>query len=95
MDPEKPSSQLDEDESYSLEVTSSGARLHAATVVGAMHGLETLQQLVQSDATELFRSRSVDSRHATFSLARPHDRLRTPLHAGRGPQAHSGRDGRS
>ena len=45
---------IDEDESYSLEVTSSGAHLHAATVVGAMHGLETLLQLVQSDATGYF-----------------------------------------
>ncbi len=45
---------VDEDESYSLEVTSSGARLHAATVVGAMRGLETLEQLVQSDATGYF-----------------------------------------
>jgi len=45
---------VDEDESYSLEVTPSGVRLHAATVVGAMRGLETLQQLVQSDATSYF-----------------------------------------
>ncbi len=45
---------VDEDESYSLEVTPSGARLHAATVVGAIRGLETLQQLVQSDATSYF-----------------------------------------
>jgi hexosaminidase len=45
---------VDEDESYSLEVTPAGARLHAATIVGAMHGLETLQQLVQSDATGYF-----------------------------------------
>jgi hexosaminidase len=37
----------DENESYSLEVTPSGVRLHAATVVGAMRGLETLLQLVQ------------------------------------------------
>jgi hexosaminidase len=44
----------DEDESYSLEVNPSGAHLHAATVVGAMRGLETLQQLVQSDATSYF-----------------------------------------
>jgi hexosaminidase len=42
---------IDEDETYSLEVTSSSARLRAATVVGAIHGLETLQQLIQSDAT--------------------------------------------
>lgn len=45
---------FDEDESYSLEVTTSGAHLHAATVVGAMHGLATLEQLVQSDATGQF-----------------------------------------
>src|ERR1019366_371786 len=44
----------DENESYSLEVTASGAHLRAATVVGAMHGLETLQQLVQTDATGYF-----------------------------------------
>jgi hexosaminidase len=42
---------IDEDESYSLDVSPSGAHLQAATVVGAMHGLETLQQLVQTDAT--------------------------------------------
>ena len=45
---------VDEDESYSLEVTPLGARLHAATVVGAVHGLETLQQLAQSDGTGYF-----------------------------------------
>jgi hexosaminidase len=45
---------VDEDESYFLDVTPSGARLHAATVAGAMHGLETLQQLVQSDAAGYF-----------------------------------------
>ena len=45
---------LDEHESYSLEVTPSGAHLHAATVVGAMRGLETLQQLVQSGAPGYF-----------------------------------------
>ncbi|MFZ0276379.1 MAG: family 20 glycosylhydrolase [Candidatus Sulfotelmatobacter sp.] len=45
---------VDEDESYSLDVSSSGVRLHAATVVGALHGLETLQQLVQTDGTGYF-----------------------------------------
>lgn len=40
---------VDEDESYTLEVTQQGAHLHAATDVGAMRGLETLLQLVQSD----------------------------------------------
>ena len=45
---------IDEYESYSLEVNPSGAHLRAATVVGAMHGFETLQQLEQSDATGSF-----------------------------------------
>ncbi|MGB9032578.1 MAG: family 20 glycosylhydrolase, partial [Acidobacteriaceae bacterium] len=40
---------LDEDESYTLDVTAQGAHLHAATDVGGMRGLETLLQLVQSD----------------------------------------------
>src|SRR3984957_8858221 len=44
----------DEDESYSLEISSSGAHLKAATVVGAMHGLATLEQLIRSDATGTF-----------------------------------------
>jgi hexosaminidase len=42
----------DENESYSLDVTPSGARLHAATDVGAIHGLETFLQLVQSDGSQ-------------------------------------------
>ena len=41
----------DEIESYSLEVTSSGAHLHAATVVGAIHGLETFYQLIQAQGS--------------------------------------------
>ena len=42
-----PVQSIDEDESYSLSVTPSGAEIDAATEVGAMHGLETLIQLVQ------------------------------------------------
>ena len=38
---------LEEDESYTLEVTSTGVRIDAPTVTGAMHGLETMLQLVQ------------------------------------------------
>ena len=38
--------ELGEDESYTLEVTSSGARLNAANPLGAMHGLQTFLQLV-------------------------------------------------
>ena len=45
---------IDEDESYALEITATGAHLRAATVVGAMHGLATLEQLIQSDATGYF-----------------------------------------
>lgn len=42
-----PVQSIDEDESYSLRVTTSGAEIDAATELGAMHGLETLIQLVQ------------------------------------------------
>jgi hexosaminidase len=45
---------VEENESYSLEVTPTGAHLQAVTVVGAMHGLATLEQLLQSDATGPF-----------------------------------------
>jgi hexosaminidase len=38
---------VDENESYSLTVTSQSVHLRAATDVGAMHGLQTLLQLVQ------------------------------------------------
>ena len=40
----------DENESYRLEVTPGAARLQAATTVGALRGLETLLQLVESDS---------------------------------------------
>ena len=42
----KPVEEPDEDESYSLEVDASGARLSAATPLGAMHGLQTFLQLI-------------------------------------------------
>ncbi|MGC2160855.1 MAG: family 20 glycosylhydrolase [Silvibacterium sp.] len=45
---------VDENESYSLDVTSTGAHLKAATDVGAMHGLQTLLQLVQTDGSSYF-----------------------------------------
>jgi hexosaminidase len=45
---------VEEDESYSLEITPSNALLKAATVVGAMHGLATFEQLIQSDAGGFF-----------------------------------------
>src|SRR5579875_160328 len=45
---------VDENESYSLTVTSQGVHLRAATDVGAMHGLQTLLQLVQHTDTQYF-----------------------------------------
>ncbi len=45
---------VDENESYSLDVTPQGAHLQAATDVGAMHGLATLEQLVQNSGQGYF-----------------------------------------
>jgi hexosaminidase len=45
--PGEPVQSIDEDESYSVTVTPSGVEIDTATDVGAMHGLETLVQLVQ------------------------------------------------
>ncbi len=42
---------LGEDESYSLEITSTSIDLKAETDIGAMRGLETLVQLLQTDQT--------------------------------------------
>ncbi|HEX4378912.1 MAG TPA: family 20 glycosylhydrolase, partial [Candidatus Acidoferrum sp.] len=42
--------ELGEDESYTLEVTADGAKLNAATPLGAMHGLQTFLQLVEPGA---------------------------------------------
>jgi hexosaminidase len=43
----KPVQELGEDESYKLEVTSSGAQLSAPTTLGVMRGLQTFLQLVE------------------------------------------------
>lgn len=45
--PSKEVQELGEDESYMLEITSSGADLHAPTTLGVMRGLQTFLQLVQ------------------------------------------------
>lgn len=45
---------LGEDEAYTLETNSTQATLRAPTVLGALHGLETLLQLLQSDARGWF-----------------------------------------
>ncbi|HZC65812.1 MAG TPA: family 20 glycosylhydrolase [Candidatus Dormibacteraeota bacterium] len=42
----RPIQELGEDESYSLEVTSGGAKLNAETPLGTMHGLQTFLQLI-------------------------------------------------
>ncbi len=42
---------LGEDESYDLNIAPGQATLRAPTVLGALHGLETLRQLLQSDHT--------------------------------------------
>lgn len=47
----EPVQSLDEDESYALKVTSSGAEIDAPNELGAMHGLETLIQLVQPNGS--------------------------------------------
>ena len=46
-----PVQSLDENESYSLIVTPLGAEIDAVTEVGAMHGLETLIQLVEPNGS--------------------------------------------
>jgi hexosaminidase len=45
---------IDENESYSLDVTPTAAHLKAATDVGAIHGLQTFLQLVQHDESNFF-----------------------------------------
>ena len=42
--------ELGEDESYTLEVTSTGAKLNAANPLGVLHGLQTFLQLVEVTA---------------------------------------------
>jgi hexosaminidase len=47
----KETQEVGEDESYVLEVTSTGAKLTAPTPLGAMHGLQTFLQLVDVSAS--------------------------------------------
>ena len=44
--PSKPVQEPGEDESYTLDITTIGAKIHAANPLGSMHGLQTLLQLV-------------------------------------------------
>ncbi len=43
----KPVQQVDEDESYTLDVTPTQAKIHAANPLGTLHGLQTFLQLVR------------------------------------------------
>jgi hexosaminidase len=42
------------DESYSLNISPDGARLEAATSIGALRGLATFRQLIQQDGKRVF-----------------------------------------
>jgi hexosaminidase len=46
--PAKAVQAVDEDESYTLTITSTGAKIHAPNELGAMHGLQTFLQLLQT-----------------------------------------------
>lgn len=46
--PTKAIQTVEEDESYTLTITTTGARIHAPTELGAMHGLQTFLQLVET-----------------------------------------------
>lgn len=52
--PGKPVPSVDEDESYSLDVSDSRAFLKAQTVVGVLRGLETFLQLLEGDGKGYF-----------------------------------------
>jgi len=57
--------QLDTDESYTLDIPLTGpATLSAKTVFGAMHGLETLSQLISFN----FDTQSYVIRHAPWHI---------------------------
>ena len=48
----EPVQSVDEDESYDLVVGPEGVVIHATTVAGGMHGLQTMLQLLQADGAE-------------------------------------------
>ena len=74
---------VDKDESYALSVAPIGVRIEAPTVVGAMRGLQTLVQLVQSSGGEYVLPAVTIHDSPRFPLARPHDRRQPPLRARR------------
>ena len=84
---------LGDDESYTLDVSATQARLKSATVTGAMRGLQTLLQLARPDAQGFAIAGVHIEDSPALPLARPAHRRDQPLHAGRGHQAQSRRDG--
>ena len=87
---------IDDDESYTLDVTPAGATIHAATPLGTMHAFQTFLQLVQVTqyAAGLPPAPSVHvQRHATRCMARIDDRFRPPFHADRYAKAQHRRHG--
>jgi hexosaminidase len=46
---------LNEDESYQLSIVSNKITINATTDLGALHGLETLLQLMQNNSSFIFR----------------------------------------
>lgn len=46
--------ELYEDESYSLDITANKISINATTDIGALHGLETLLQLLQNDSNSFY-----------------------------------------
>ena len=57
---------LEEDESYTLEINSQHAVLHAHTTVGALRGLETFLQLLAADGNGFFFPLAQISDHPRF-----------------------------
>ena len=85
---------MDEDESYTLEITPQHAHLHAATDVGAMHGLETLLQLVQADGQRILAARRLHPGSPRFPWRGLMIDVSPPLRARRGDRANARRHGR-
>src|SRR5208282_4963307 len=58
---------VDEDESYTLEVTPQQSVLRAPSVVGILRGLETLLQLVETDKSGYFFQTATIKDHPRFA----------------------------
>ena len=69
----QPVQKLGEDESYELTVADSGAKLTAATTLGALRGLATFLQLVQIGPTGFAAPAVTIKDQASLSMARHAD----------------------